>query len=116
MGDSATRGCNSSSAPCVLGSENRYLNRSKEMRKYNTKHLIVVGSLLVAGLGIAGAATADDATKPAKRSTTAVTAASAEQTNVDVEHQRGIVLEGTGLAGDLPVAVTVYENSLHGNS
>lgn len=86
------------------------------MRKYNTKHLIVVGSLLVAGLGIAGAATADDASKPAQRSTSAVTAASAEQPRVTVEQQRGIVLEGVGLAGDLPVAVTVYENSLHGNS
>lgn len=86
------------------------------MRKYNTKHLIVVGSLLVAGLGIAGAATADDASKTAQRSTSAVTAVSADQPKVTVEHQRGIVLEGSGLAGDLPVAVTVYENSLHGNS
>jgi hypothetical protein len=87
------------------------------MRKNHTKHLIVVGSLLVAGLGIAGAATADDATAPAQRPTvTEVTSDSLEQANVNVEHQRGIVLEGTGLAGNLPVAVTVYENSLHGNS
>jgi hypothetical protein len=87
------------------------------MRKNNTKHFIVVGSLLVAGLGIAGAATADDASKPAQRPTpTAVPSGSADQPNVNVEHQRGIVLEGSGLAGDRPVAVTVYENSLHGNS
>jgi len=87
------------------------------MRKNNTKHFIIVGSLLVAGLGIAGAATADDVSKPAQGSTpTAVTSDSADQSNVNVEHQRGIVLEGSGLAGDLPVTVTVYENSLYGNS
>ena len=89
------------------------------MRKHNTSQLIVVGSLLVAGLGIAGTATAtaDDAAKPAQRSApTAVAADSARQSNITIEHQRGIVLEGSGLAGDLPVAVTVYENSLHGNS
>lgn len=87
------------------------------MRKHNTRQLIVVGSLLVAGLGIAGTATADDASKPAQRSApTAFAGDSARQSNITVEHQRGIVLEGSGLAGDLPVAVTVYENSLHGNS
>ena len=87
------------------------------MRKHNTSQLIVVGSLLVAGLGIAGTATADDASKPAHRSApTAFAGDSAGQSNITIEHQRGIVLEGSGLAGDLPVAVTVYENSLHGNS
>ena len=86
------------------------------MRRNSTK-VFIVGSLLIAGLGIAGAATADDAAKPVQRPTpTTVTSDSADQANVNVEHQRGIVLEGSGLAGDLPVAVTVYENSLHGNS
>jgi hypothetical protein len=82
----------------------------------NSTKVFIVASLLVAGLGIAGAATADDATKPAPRPTTAVTADSADHANVNVEHQRGVVLEGSGLAGGVPVAVTVYENSLYGNS
>jgi len=89
------------------------------MRKNNIKPLIVVGSVLVAGigLGIAGAATADEVSKPAEPSASmAVSSGSTENSNINVEHQRGIVLEGSGLAGDLPVAVTVYENSLHGNS
>jgi hypothetical protein len=117
MDDTAPEGCNPPSPPCVLGSEIRHLNRSKEMRRKSTKIFIVAGSLLVAGLGIAGAASADDASKAAQRPvSTAVTSASADQLQVNVEHQRGIVLEGSGLAGDLPVAVTVYENSLHGNS
>jgi hypothetical protein len=87
------------------------------MRRNITRHFIVVSSLLVAGLGIAGAATADDAAKPAQQPvSTALASDSADQPKVNVEYQRGIVLEGTGLAGDLPVAVTVYENSLYGNS
>ena len=88
------------------------------MRRNSTKIFIAVGSFLVAGLGIAGAAAAaDDAAKPAQRPTsTAVTSGSVDEPKVSVEHQRGIVLEGSGLEGDLPVAVTVYENSLHGNS
>jgi hypothetical protein len=87
------------------------------MRRNNIKHLMVVGSVLVAGLGIAGAATADEGSTPAEPdASTAVSSGSAENSNINVEHQRGVVLEGSGLAGDLPVAVTVYENSLHGNS
>ena len=86
------------------------------MRRNSTK-VFIVASLLVGGLGIAGAATADDAAQPAQRqASTAAPSDSAARGNVNVEHQRGIVLEGNGLAGDLPVAVTVYENSLYGNS
>jgi hypothetical protein len=86
------------------------------MRRNSTKALIVA-SLLVAGVGMAGAATADDAAKPGQRQAPTVAKSdSADQGNVNVEHQRGIVLEGSGMAGDLSVAVTVYENSLYGNS
>lgn len=78
------------------------------------KHLILAGAVLVAGLGVTGAAVADgsaDSTRPA------VSAPSTNDgPNTTVEIQRGIVLEGTGAIGDTPVAVTIYENEQHGNS
>jgi hypothetical protein len=85
------------------------------MRKIHTK-LILVGSLLVAGLGVAGAATANDTPTSEPSGTTAPVAVDHPESGVNVEHQRGIVLEGAGVIGGRDVTVTVYENSLHTNT
>jgi len=92
----------------------------------NSKRLIVAITVLLAGLGVAGAATAGDRPEPANRvAPGAVAADSARagdsgdatwQSGKNVERQRGIVVEGTSLAEDLSATVTVYENSLYGNS
>jgi hypothetical protein len=70
------------------------------MRNNTTKKFILVGAVLAAALGLAGTAVAGTTTEP----------------NTNVEIQRGIVMEGAAASGDLPVSVTLYENSLHGNS
>lgn len=76
------------------------------------KHLILAGAVLVAGLGVTGAAVADGSSGSTRSEATTSTAGP----NTDVEIQRGIVLEGAGAIGDTPVAVTIYENDQHGSS
>lgn len=74
------------------------------------KHLILAGAVLVAGLGVTGAAVAEGSPGSTRSEATAAGPTSG------VQIQRGIVLEGTGSIGDTPVAVTIYENDQHGNS
>jgi hypothetical protein len=90
------------------------------MSTINTRFAIAAATL-VAGIGIAGAAVAQSDEPEAKESQRGTTAPA--ETPPDVrpdlpsdDHQRGIVLEGTGRAGDLSVTVYVYENDAHGNS
>jgi hypothetical protein len=84
------------------------------MRTNTTKRFILVGAVLGAALGLAGTAVAADAPSGARQTGSASGTTSGPNTNVEI--QRGIVMEGTGVAGDLSATVTVYENSLHGNS
>jgi len=78
------------------------------------KQFVIIGSVLAAGLGTAGAAVAagDASTAQQAQPSTETTT----EPKVSVEVQRGIVLEGTGALGEQTVMVTVYENSLYGNS
>jgi hypothetical protein len=85
------------------------------MRNIHPK-LILVGSLLVAGLSVAGAATADTPATEQRGTTSPAAVDPSPKSGVDVERQRGIVLEGAGVIDGLDVTATVYENSLHGNS
>jgi hypothetical protein len=91
---------------------NQIEQRSKHMSKINTARIaLVIGTLVVGGVA-AGLSTAGAQAAPEpKRSVVATSAASPV-----VEQETGIVLEGSGSAGDLTASVTVYENSLHGNS
>ncbi len=89
----------------------------------NTTRLVLVATTLVAGLGIAGAAVAQDGEQHHPARTATVTAAAparqttpVQQNRPTVEQERGIVLEGTGEAGGLAVSATVYENDRYGNS
>jgi len=77
----------------------------------NFRAAVAVAALAIsaAGIGIAGAANAEE---PARASSSAVSAESVPT----VDHQRGVVLEGTGSSGGLDVMVTVYDNSLYGSS
>lgn len=78
------------------------------------KQFVIIGFVLAAGLGTAGAAVAvgDPSTSPQAQPSAGTTA----EPKVSVEVQRGLVLEGTGALGEQTVMVTVYENSLYGNS
>lgn len=73
---------------------------------------IALGAVLLAGSLAAGAAQAARAPESAPRATTA--AAPATDT-VHLETERGHVLEGYAEVGGVPVTLTVYENSTHGN-
>lgn len=66
----------------------------------------------VAALGAADVAAA----RPDRGDAPTTDTASATDRGPVVEHERGIVLEGSGRVGDLTASVTVYENSEHGNS
>jgi len=81
------------------------------MSTNNKTRITLVAAALVGGLSIAGVAAAQPA--PHKAPATATTTTS--NTPV-VEHEAGIVLEGSGSVGDLSASITVYENSLYGNS
>ena len=94
------------------------------MNTTNTRYVIAVAAL-AAGIAIAGAAVAQGGEPEAKdhqRSTTTPAETPPDQRpdersdRATIEHQRGIVLEGTGTAGGLVVTVHVYENDAHGNS
>ena len=90
------------------------------MSTINTRFAIAAATL-VAGLGIAGAAVAQGGEPEAndRQRSTATPAETPPDTRTGrpgTEHQRGLVLEGTGRAGDLSVTVHVYENDAHGNS
>ena len=77
----------------------------------NLRAAVSVAALATAaaGFGIAGAANAEE---PATASGETVST----QSVPTVEHQHGVVLEGTGSVGGLDVMVTVYDNSLYGSS
>jgi hypothetical protein len=82
------------------------------MPSTHSRRLGVAGAL-VAGLAITGVAVAQSDTN--QSGTTAHRADKSTvsgESNATVERQRGIVLEGSAPG----IAVTVYENSVHGNS
>jgi hypothetical protein len=90
------------------------------MSTINTRFAIAAATL-VAGIGITGAAVAQSGEPEAKDRQRSITAPAetppdARPDRPVTEHQRGIVLEGTGRAGGLSVTVYVYENDAHGNS
>ncbi len=90
------------------------------MNTTTTRYLIAAATLAV-GIGIAGAAVAQgDAPETGNRQGSitkpAGTPPDQRPDETGTEHQRGIVLEGTGTVGDLSVTVHVYENDAHGNS
>lgn len=95
------------------------------MRKFKTSTAVVLAIVTAAGVGTAGAAVAGvdatSATSYGERTAQLGTvqgggAATATDRVNGVELQQGLVLEGAGVAGGLAAMVTVYENSLHGNS
>jgi hypothetical protein len=84
---------------------------SKDMLKINRTRIALVSATIVAGVTVAGVAGAQAAPETKSGANAATTTGSPV-----VQQETGIVVEGSGSAGDLNVSVTVYENSLHGNS
>lgn len=78
---------------------------------------LAVAAVLTAGLGTAATAVAQDGS-PQSAPTAARSAAdtTSERTPTSVVHQSGIVIEAHGEHVGSPVAVYLYENSVHGNS
>ena len=81
---------------------------------------VIAAAILVAGIGITGAAVAQGSEpRAAERQAGTTTPAETppDPARVRATHdQHGIVLEGTGSAGGRTVTVHVYENDVHGNS
>jgi len=81
---------------------------------------VIAAAILVAGIGITGAAVAQSSEpRSAERQAGTTTPAETppDPARVRATHdQRGIVLEGTGRAGGRTVTVHVYENDVHGSS
>lgn len=93
------------------------------MHSISPKRPLILGAALVAVLTLGGTATALADANPVDSNaadTSAGSAPTTTSTTTDngpvVEHQKGIVLEGTGKLGRRPVYVSVYENSLYGNT
>jgi hypothetical protein len=89
------------------------------MRKISTNPLILVATAAALTVTLGAAATAGTAGAPATndRATDSPTmSAQVAEAPTSVETQRGLVLEGSGEINGLDVQVTVYENSLYGNS
>jgi hypothetical protein len=87
------------------------------MQKNNKTRIALVAVTLIAGLSVVGVAAAQASpsdSKGAERTTSA--APSTSPRAADVEHESGIVIEASGALGDLTASVTVYENTVHGNS
>ena len=87
----------------------------------NTKPLLrtFAAGLVLAALGTAGSALADDAPAPTHGApeATAVsdTKVAVTSTPVSVEHQRGLVIEATGEAHGLAASISLYENQAYGS-
>ena len=75
----------------------------------------VAGLALGAVVGAAGIASGDERPASSPEVTRARPAAQQVETPVTVEHQRGIVIEGTGVLDGEPVGISLYENAQHGN-
>lgn len=88
------------------------------MNKRNRVRAALSTMLAVAALGslttVAALADPQSAHGPQAREMTAAPASSASPRSV--ERQSGLVMEGTGELNGTPVSVTVYENSLYGNT
>lgn len=80
------------------------------------KRSVALAATALAAVAALGASTVADARPTPGGATTRNDATTATDRGPVVDHERGIVLEGTGRVGDLTAYVTVYENSLHGNS
>jgi hypothetical protein len=74
---------------------------------------IALGAVLLAGSLAAGTAQAARTPETAPRATTVTTAPATDAVHLVTE--RGHVLEGYAEVGGVPVTLTVYENSTHGN-
>lgn len=90
------------------------------MRRISTNPVVLVATAAALTLTLAAAATAGTAGAPATKgraaeaTTQSVQAAAEAPTSVEI--QRGLVLEGSGEINGASLQVTVYENSLYGNS
>lgn len=82
------------------------------MRKPTTRPLVVLATVATIVFGATGAASA----RAALTSGTPDADSGSARSTTTVETQRGIVMEGWGEAHGLTAMVTVYENSLYGNS
>lgn len=75
----------------------------------------VAGVALGAVVGAAGIAWSDERPASSAPVTQARPAAQQVETPVTVEHQHGIVIEGTGALDGEPVGISLYENAQYGN-
>ena len=123
--DRAPAGCNPGGRARVLVSNPDLTDKDLiAMNTTNTRYVIAVATL-AAGIAVAGAAVAQGGEPEAKDHQRSITTSAETPPDQQPDrrpdraatrHQRGIVLEGTGTAGDLAVTVYVYENDVHGNS
>lgn len=89
------------------------------MRKHTlTRGGLLLAAALVVGLGGAGAAMAHQDTEsvPPPEPTGDVRASAIPVPPTTVEHEQGIVLEGSGATDGRTVMATLYENSRYGSS
>jgi hypothetical protein len=90
------------------------------MRKTSTNPLILMATAAALTVTLGAAATAGTAGAPATNGRAAdsppQSARVAVEAPTSVETQRGLVLEGSGQINGVSLQVTVYENSLYGNS
>lgn len=82
-------------------------------KHHSTRVTVVAGALVL--LSAVGVAAAHAAPSGSDKTSTATTPA-ADRSHPQVDEEHGIVVEASGSAGGLTASVTVYENSLHGNS
>jgi hypothetical protein len=83
----------------------------------NNKLALRAAALSVAALVIGAAGIASGDEQPASRAVGAPPPAAAQKAEkpVTIEHQRGIVIEGTAVLNGEPVGISLYENQLHGD-
>lgn len=87
------------------------------MRTTTALRVTVAAGAVTAALGLAGHAVADQSPAPARAAAgaTATGEKAGATDRTSVEHQHGVVLEGTADLAGTPVMVTVYDNP-HGSS